>query len=532
MMLTIILIFPVFCAHAWSFLTGTLNAPYSQCLTCHVSNSNYALNPYGQDYLDPTFAATYHSRHNSPPGDCNNCHAGKGYPIKQSGLDNMDSDGDTYTNLAEFNAGTFPGDASDYPVDTAPPVITAFSLPATSNSLTVAISSLTVTDNVAVTGYLLTESSAAPSVGDAGWRTTAPTHYSFAAAGVSTLYAWAKDAAGNVSAPSSAQVDTTPSLNRVNNPPVAFAGIDQVVTEGQTVTLDAGESTDDLGIVTYNWVQLDGPGGSALAAGQMDQVVLSDPTSITPSFITPAVGVNGTMLTFELTVTDGDGAQNSDEVYITVADNGISTFDHMQGVVSTMTADGASIAFNAGTGNACTNLHTLTLQDMPAALLQPRDLLYGVLDFDLKVTDGANSYITFHFPEPVPAGYKWYKYTAAKGWFDFDRDLVSGGTGEGAVFSPDRTQVTIYIDDNSAYDDNPTSGIIRDPGALAAGITASTATAGSAPGSNSFGSNSSGCFLDAVIAHDDLNGPASIFLVGLFILWIIENVFAHWQNRK
>ena len=78
---TIVLYFSVLSAHAWSFLTSTLNSPYDQCLTCHVSNSNLALNAYGQDYLDPAFAATYHSKHNSSPGNCNTCHSGKGYPI-------------------------------------------------------------------------------------------------------------------------------------------------------------------------------------------------------------------------------------------------------------------------------------------------------------------------------------------------------------------------------------------------------------------------------------------------------------------
>ena len=519
-------------AHAWSFLPGTLVSPYNQCLTCHVSNSNLAMNAYGQDYLDPAFATRYHGKHNSDPGNCSNCHGGKGYPIMQSGLDAMDSDGDAYTNLAEFNAGTFPGDAGDYPVDAGAPVITAFSLPATATSLTVAISSFTATDNVAVTGYMLTESSAAPSPGDAGWSAAQPTHYTFSIADISTLYAWAKDAAGNVSAASSAQVDTTPSLSRTNAPPVAFAGADQLVTEGRTVTLDAGGSTDDLGIVTYAWLQLDGPGGSVIAAGQTDRVVLSDPGSVTPSFITPPVGINGTVLTFELTVTDGDGAQDVDEVYITVDDNGISSFDSLQGVVPTLTSDGAAMGVSAGSGNACTNLNTLTLQQMPATLVQPMDVLYGVVDFDIKIVDAANSYITFHFPQAVPAGYKWYKYTTAKGWFDFDRDLISGGTGQGAVFSPDRTRITIYIDDNSEYDDNPASGIISDPGALAAGVAASSSATSTAPGSNSFGSGSGGCFMDALMENEDLNWPAPIFIGGLLFLWVIENLFTHWQERK
>lgn len=86
------------------------------------------MNPYGDDYLDPNHAARYHQKHNSDPGNCANCHSGKGYPIQQTGLDDMDSDGDAYTNLDEFLASTFPGDSEDYPSDTSAPVITAFTI--------------------------------------------------------------------------------------------------------------------------------------------------------------------------------------------------------------------------------------------------------------------------------------------------------------------------------------------------------------------------------------------------------------------
>jgi hypothetical protein len=93
--------------------------------------------------------------------------------------------------------------------DTTPPTVTAFTQPATSTSLTVAISSFTATDNVGVTGYLVTQSSATPSASASGWSSSAPTSFTFSAAGSQTAHAWAKDAAGNVSAAKSAGVTIT-----------------------------------------------------------------------------------------------------------------------------------------------------------------------------------------------------------------------------------------------------------------------------------------------------------------------------------
>ncbi|MBK6285934.1 MAG: hypothetical protein IPF54_27525 [Draconibacterium sp.] len=84
--------------------------------------------------------------------------------------------------------------------DITKPTITSFNIPATSTSLNVAVSSFTATDNTAVTGYKLTESATAPLANDASWNITAPVSYSFVSEGTKTLYAWVKDAAGNVSA--------------------------------------------------------------------------------------------------------------------------------------------------------------------------------------------------------------------------------------------------------------------------------------------------------------------------------------------
>ncbi|MEI6529379.1 MAG: fibronectin type III domain-containing protein [Candidatus Falkowbacteria bacterium] len=90
--------------------------------------------------------------------------------------------------------------------DTNLPVVTEFSLPATSSSLTVNISSFKATDDYSVTAYLLTESSSTPLLGDSGWLPAAQTNYTFSTQGTKTLYAWAKDEAGNISNAMSASV--------------------------------------------------------------------------------------------------------------------------------------------------------------------------------------------------------------------------------------------------------------------------------------------------------------------------------------
>ena len=100
--------------------------------------------------------------------------------------------------------------------DTTPPTVTSFSIPAESSSLTVPITSFSATDNpggTGVAGYRVTESVSTPSPSDPYWSTFAPSNYTFATEGTKTLYAWAKDAAGNVSTSLSANVTLTlPSL--------------------------------------------------------------------------------------------------------------------------------------------------------------------------------------------------------------------------------------------------------------------------------------------------------------------------------
>jgi hypothetical protein len=100
-------------------------------------------------------------------------------------------------------------------------------------------------------------------------------------------------------------------VENVNHDPIAMAGDDQTKDEGASVTLDGTGSNDpDSDSLTYSWMQA---GGSV--------VVLSNPNSATPTFTAPqVVGVTSETLVFELTVEDGYGGVDTDQVAITVLD--------------------------------------------------------------------------------------------------------------------------------------------------------------------------------------------------------------------
>jgi hypothetical protein len=92
-----------------------------------------------------------------------------------------------------------------------------------------------------------------------------------------------------------------------NHDPVANAGDDQTVDPGDTVGLTAAGSSDPDGdTLTYTWTQTAGP-----------EVTLAGANTGSPSFTAPSVTVD-TVLTFQLTVTDGRGGSATDSASVTV----------------------------------------------------------------------------------------------------------------------------------------------------------------------------------------------------------------------
>ena len=149
--------------------------------------------------------------------------------------------------------------------DIEKPIITGFSIPSTGTTLSVSITAFTATDNIGVTGYLLTETSVIPSVGASGWSLVKPSTYTFSSTGSKTLYAWAKDAAGNISmslkssttisSPTeSTYTFTGPSSGNVNSPSVNFTVTPNNVYTG-TITITptgAGSAGLSAKVLTFS----------------------------------------------------------------------------------------------------------------------------------------------------------------------------------------------------------------------------------------------------------------------------------------
>ena len=131
------------------------------------------------------------------------------------------------------------------------PVITSFTLPSESSTLVVSVTSFAATDNTVVTGYKLTESVTAPLPTDGGWEASVPLSYTFATEGTKTLYAWAKDAAGNVSDAASSQVVISLPVVTDHDKPVIISFTLPSESSTLVVSVTSFAATDNTAVTGY-----------------------------------------------------------------------------------------------------------------------------------------------------------------------------------------------------------------------------------------------------------------------------------------
>ena len=258
-------------------------------------------------------------------------------------------------------------------------------------------------------------------------------------------------------------------------PPAADAGLPQTVEEGETVTLDASQSSDpNDAIVTYEWTQIIGP-----------QVWLSDENDVKPTFVAPPI-TEDTTVVFQLTVYDSGGISDSDTVEITTKENGIH--DLPDDVTSLHTASAKVLGLKSGSNSGLVSLYSLdpasdTIADKTG---MPENLIYSLLDFKIRVdTPGSSATVTIFLPESVPEGYKWYKYSPAGGWYDYS---------ENVSLNSERNQLTLtLVDGGTGDDDGEQNGMIVDPSGLG--------LAPAVPVSTDSGGGSGGCFIDSIVKN-------------------------------
>jgi len=175
----------------------------------------------------------------------------------------------------------------------------------------------------------------------------------------------------------------------------ADAGPAQTVNEGDTVVLDGSKSKLPGGIDTYQWQQ----------TGGTPTVILIDADTIAARFTAPDVGVGGTTLTFQLTVSNSSGKSDTDATTVTIRfvnDPPIANAGNDQTVdeETIVTLDGSS-SYDPDIGDSITykweqtggspNVQITDANKVQASFDAPNILSDTILTFKLTVTDSSGS---------------------------------------------------------------------------------------------------------------------------------------------
>lgn len=155
------------------------------------------------------------------------------------------------------------------------PIVTSFGATTPSNSIDIPITSFTASGDEGVTGYLITEDATPPEADSLGWSATAPTIFTVASGGNYTLYPWAKDDAGQVSAVYGSPAAVTVNTATVTVTSNADSGADTLrgkiatANPGEIIRFDA-DMTIELNspLVVDKNLKIDGTGRSITLDGQ------------------------------------------------------------------------------------------------------------------------------------------------------------------------------------------------------------------------------------------------------------------------
>jgi hypothetical protein len=215
------------------------SASLKACILCHTSSSGGSRNKYGSDFSSSSV----------------------GNHSFNAALEGRDSDGDTFSNIAEINAGTFPGNASSKPAtpppppppppgDTTAPAVT-ITTPTSGTTYSTGSSSLSIggsaSDVAGVTQVTWSNSrgGSGTASGTTSWSASGITLLS----GSNVITVSARDAAGNTGTDTLTVTYTAPPASDTAPPTVSIASPSGGTVSGSiTVTATASDNVAVVGV--------------------------------------------------------------------------------------------------------------------------------------------------------------------------------------------------------------------------------------------------------------------------------------------
>ncbi len=241
------------------------------------------------------------------------------------------------------------------------------------------------------------------------------------------------------------------------------ASIDIHALEAGTINLNAVPGIEIAGeISAIGWVQTNGPPVEISVDGR---------------FVAPPVGQEGGVVTLLRTIEDEQGNEHEQTFNYLIQDNGVTGFPATAIPFTATTGKYMAVEAQGGAFVALEVVDPATIGDENG---KPRDMTYGLLDFEIKVNQpGDTAKVTVYLDQAAPQGYGWFKYSLAMGWTDFSAN---------AQYNGDRTQVVLTLTDGGPGDDDGVAdGVIRDPGGP--GLMSSSS------GCNGTGESGGECFI-------------------------------------
>ncbi|MDU0458437.1 MAG: MBG domain-containing protein [Geobacteraceae bacterium] len=203
----------------------------------------------------------------------------------------------SYTVVGAISDANYQGSASGTLVinDLTRPVVNTFSAVPRTNFL-IADITIFASDNALVTGYCVTESDTGSGC---GWTPSVPGSYTFATAGAKTLYAFARDAAGNISDPYGATLTVSiPTLTVI----VGGTGTGSVTSSPAGISCSGGSCSNTFSGTVNLYAtpsvlsNFSGWGGACSGASTACSVLMNGEKTVTANFIPAALlRIDGTI---------------------------------------------------------------------------------------------------------------------------------------------------------------------------------------------------------------------------------------------